>query len=156
MLEAGCTHPLPASRQHRFGEIHARHVAARAIGERDRDSCSPGGHVEDRLRPRGCDLRHQLVAPPPVLAEREDLGQQVIPLWQAAEQVGRKRVLGTCSGWAGAQVHPRMRNIFLGGNIRPQRRRTKCIKVGPVLAAPDDLEQFKRKRRGPGRPPKIG
>ncbi|HZK74364.1 MAG TPA: helix-turn-helix domain-containing protein [Clostridia bacterium] len=30
------------------------------------------------------------------------------------------------------------------------------IKVGPVWAIlPDDLEEFKRRRRGPGRPPKT-
>jgi hypothetical protein len=37
-----------------------------------------------------------------------------------------------------------------GSNIRPQRRRTKCIKVGPVPAILRfDLERRERMRPGP-------
>ena len=60
----------------------------------DRDTGRSRSDVEHPARARGGEVADQLQAPAAVLAERQQLGQEVITRRQGLEEVGRKRVLG--------------------------------------------------------------
>ena len=79
MARAGERDGAPGAEQRR-GEFHL------VLGEKIH-TCGPGRDVKNGGRLVHGESIHELAAPSPVLAEREDLGQGVITLGQPAEKL---------------------------------------------------------------------
>jgi hypothetical protein len=90
--------------QHLLGQVHTDDLRAGPGGELDCHPGGAGGHIEDQLAGAGHDVVDHLLAPAAVLAEREQLGQAVIPGGERGEQSLREAI----AAHDGGQRHGRL------------------------------------------------
>ena len=87
----GRRHPALSLAQHLLGQVHTHHPGPAALRELERDARGAGRDVEDYPFDRDDMVDHGR-PPLPVLAERQQLGQAVVPGGQRVEQVTREAV----------------------------------------------------------------
>ncbi len=82
-----CGEPAPPPLEHAQSEVGADHRARRPGRQLHRHSGGTRGHIQDPRRGGGHDLIDHGASPPAVLTQRQDFGEQVVPLGQWREQL---------------------------------------------------------------------
>ena len=93
LVEAGVIDVLAPALEHGLADVDADDLRLGRMGQRDRHTGGPGGHVENAPRLEARDVADDLATPPPVLPQRKHLGQAVVARRQILEEIGRERVL---------------------------------------------------------------
>ena len=88
---------VPATPKHGLGQVDTHDAAGRAPGELEGDPGGAGGDVKDARRTRRNDVVDHCPPPASVLAEREDLLEQVVALRETGEELPGE-ALGSASG----------------------------------------------------------